>query len=115
MFVGNWVIGPAVSGDPIEHAKLRSAKFERASLAAAVARPDPSPYGTPTPDFGMPAAPQYGALARREALALAGRDSFAGNAGADYGEAPWPLFGSDRPMQRSRYRRSDRHSSPANF
>lgn len=74
MFIGNWVIGPAVSHDDLNAATLPSAAQGRAAFGAMMARPDPSPYRTPTPVFDMTAQPNYGALAREHARAeLSGR------------------------------------------
>jgi hypothetical protein len=72
MFIGNWVIGPAISTPVFDHTPLSSATRERAALDAMSARPDPSPYRTPTPAFGAPDNPHYGALARQRALAAIG-------------------------------------------
>jgi hypothetical protein len=67
MFVGTWVIGPAISTDSAPREALRSGQFERLSLDEARARPDPSPYRTPTPEFAAPASTNYAQIARQKA------------------------------------------------
>jgi hypothetical protein len=74
MFVGTWVIGPAISTDSAPREALRSGQFERLSLDEARARPDPSPYRTPTPEFAAPASTNYARIARQKAQASAGDD-----------------------------------------
>jgi hypothetical protein len=112
MFIGNWVIGPALSGDPAEHAKLRSAKFERAELRAAAARSDPSPYRTPTPDFGVPEAPQYGKFAKEQARTAFGERGNDIMLEADsYGERPWVAFEAGGALSRYRNRPFERHNA----
>src|SRR5262245_61328183 len=69
MFVGTWVIGPAISTDTPPRDALRSGQFERLSLDEARARPDPSPYRTPTPEFAAPASTNYARIARQKAQA----------------------------------------------
>ena len=67
MFAGYWVIAPAISTDSPPREALRSAQFERLSLDEARARPDPSPYRTPTPEFAAPASTNYAQMARQKA------------------------------------------------
>jgi len=67
MFAGYWVIAPAISTDSPPREALRSAQFERLSLDEARARPDPSPYRTPTPEFAAPASTNYAQIARQKA------------------------------------------------
>ena len=67
MFVGYWVIGPAISTDSAPREALRSAQFERLALDEARARPDPSPYRTPTPAFETPARTNYAQIAKQKA------------------------------------------------
>jgi hypothetical protein len=69
MFIGAWVIGPALTHDTEEPPQ---AIQQRTSLEAMMARPDPSPYRSPTPQFDMAGAPQYGAAAKAKALAELG-------------------------------------------
>jgi hypothetical protein len=107
MFIGNWVIGPAVSHDDINAAALPSATQGRAAFDVMVARPDPSPYRTPTPDFDMTAQPRYGAMAKERARAeLGGRRTVDGTmpefSSQDSGAA-------DAPVP-PRYRVPDRHT-----
>jgi len=98
MFVGDWVIGPAISTPIFDHSPLPSATRERAAIDAMSARPDPSPYRTPTPTFDIPDDPHYGALARQRARAeIGGRraeqnspSAFPEEARDDFGFAPAP-------------------------
>lgn len=99
MFVGYWVIGPAISTDSAPREALRSAQFERLALDEARARPDPSPYRTPTPAFETPASTNYAQIAKQSAQASSGD----GIADA-FGEAP------REPRQYSRGRFGDRHT-----
>jgi hypothetical protein len=71
--LGNWVIGPAVSDNGLVRPPLHSAKLEKAMIDAMSARPDPSPYRTPTPKFDVKDAPHYAEIARDRALAELGR------------------------------------------
>jgi hypothetical protein len=121
MFLGDRVIGPAVSNEPVDRPPLPSAKLERAMIAAMSARPDPSPYRTPTTKFDVPDAPHYGALAKEQALAELGRRT-AGTRGApddDDRQAldilPAPLreafgYAPDRAPHPFRPWRFDRHT-----
>ena len=119
--LGNWVIGPAVSNDRIDRPPLPSAKLERAMIDAMSARPDPSPYRTPTPKFDLPAAPQHAELAQKKAqAALVWRSSGHGTLeGADarqvYLDLPTPAreafgYAPERAPQPSPYRKLDRHT-----
>ena len=66
MFVGTWVIGPAITHtSPVAPPP---AAQERTSFQDMVARPDPPPYRAATPAFEM-AAPNYAAAAKEKALA----------------------------------------------
>jgi hypothetical protein len=105
--VGNWVVGPLVSYDVTDRAALRSASAERESIAAASARPDPSPYRTPTPDFGGGHAPNYGAIAKDKAQAALGRRSLPWNAFESNAFAGPESEGDNAP--RHRYPTFDRH------
>lgn len=69
MFVGAWVIGPAVTRD--SPGTPAPAARDRPSFEDMVARPDPSPYRTATPAFDM-AAPNYAAAAKEKAQAETG-------------------------------------------
>jgi len=98
MFIGDWVIGPAISTQIFDHSPLPSATRGRAAIDAMSARPDPSPYRTPTPAFDVPDAPHYGALARQKARAEIGgrraergsRSDFPEEVRDDFGFAPAP-------------------------
>ncbi|MCX7311059.1 MAG: hypothetical protein WCG92_13440 [Hyphomicrobiales bacterium] len=69
MFVGTWVIGPAITGTSTSAPV--PADRERTTFADMVARPDPPPYRAATPAFEM-AAPNYAAAAKEKALAEVG-------------------------------------------
>ena len=99
MFVGYWVIGPAISTASAPREALRSAQFERLALDEARARPDPSPYRTPTPAFETPKSTNYAQIAKQNAQASSGD----GIADA-FGEPP------QEPRQYSRGRSRDRHT-----
>ena len=65
MFIGTWVIGPAIPQGNIE----RAAETTGApSFEEMVSRPDPDPYRSATPQFDMSGAPKYGEAARQAAL-----------------------------------------------
>jgi hypothetical protein len=71
MFVGTWIIGPAITHNSPE-AQAPSAQQERTTFEDMVARPDPSPYRTPTPTFDMAGQPSYAAAAKEKAQAELG-------------------------------------------
>ena len=72
MFVGTWIIGPAVTRETSDIPA--PAAQERATFEDMVSRPDPSPYRSPTPAFDIAGPPQYGAAAKAKAQAgLSGR------------------------------------------
>src|SRR4051812_50020476 len=56
MFVGNWIIGPAITHNHPE-AQAPVAQQERTTFEAMVARPDPMPYRAPTPVFDTAGGP----------------------------------------------------------
>jgi hypothetical protein len=73
MFVGTWVIGPAVTRDTAD-TLVPAAAQDRASFEDMVSRPDPLPYRSATPAFDTSGPPNYGAVARAKAQAeLGGR------------------------------------------
>jgi hypothetical protein len=111
MFIGNWVIGPAISTDIFEHSALPSATRGRATIDAMSARPDPLPYRTPTPAFDTPDAPRYGALAKERAQAEIGGRSAARSVQSELPEQARDAFddGNASPSP-PRSRAIDRHS-----
>jgi hypothetical protein len=64
MFVGTWIIGPAVTRTSETPAP---AAQERATFEDMVARPDPSPYRAATPAFDTSGPPNYAATAKARA------------------------------------------------
>lgn len=99
MFIGTWVIGPAISYDSAGRAVEQS---ETLSFQAMLSRPDPFPFRTPTPAFDVSGPPSYAATARERAQTELGGEPSA--------DDPWqsPV---DQPRSRSRYRYPvpDRH------
>jgi hypothetical protein len=83
VFVGYWVVAPALSTGIGRDEPLWSTMRERAMFDAISQRADPSPYRTATPDFDLPQPPQYGRLARQQAQTASqrpgreARDAFA--------------------------------------
>jgi hypothetical protein len=69
MFVGAWLLGPAVTHDTITSAQPAQ---ERTSFDAMVTRPDPPPYRTATPAFDVANAPNYAEAAKAKAQAALG-------------------------------------------
>jgi hypothetical protein len=70
MFVGTWVIGPAVTRDSAE--APAPAAQQRTTFADLVARPDPMPYRAATPAFDTSGPPSYAAAAKQKAQAEVG-------------------------------------------
>jgi hypothetical protein len=70
MFVGTWIIGPAVTRDTSE--APTPAAQDRVTFEEMVARPDPSPYRAATPAFDNSGPPHYGAVAKARAQAEVG-------------------------------------------
>ena len=70
MFVGTWVIGPAITHDSAE--TPAPATQQRTTFEDMVARPDPPPYRAPTPAFDMSGPPNYAAAAKEKAQAELG-------------------------------------------
>jgi hypothetical protein len=99
MFVGTWVIGPAITHGSAE-APAQTAQ-ERTTFEDMVARPDPMPYRAATPAFDMSGPPNYAAVAKEKAQAELGgqvdNESVA--------EAPRPY----RSWSSRNYPRFDRH------
>ena len=71
MFVGTWILGPALTHNSPEAAPAATAP-ERTTFEAMVARPDPMPYRAPTPVFDTAGQPTYAAAAKEKALAELG-------------------------------------------
>jgi len=78
MFVGTWVIGPAMTRDKSEVPAQTSQ--EKVSYEAMVARPDPMPYRAATPAFDTSGAPNYGVAAREKAREVSGSQFVDNNA-----------------------------------
>ena len=70
MFVGTWIIGPAITHDSPEPSA--SVAKERTTFEEMVSRPDPFPYRAPTPAFDTAGQPSYAAAAKEKAQAEAG-------------------------------------------
>jgi hypothetical protein len=70
MFVGTWVIGPAITRDSAEPPAQTSQG--RTTFEEMVARPDPMPYRAPTPSFDTSGPPAYAAAAKEKAQAESG-------------------------------------------
>jgi hypothetical protein len=70
MFVGGWVIGPAITRDSIEPSAQRPQG--QPSFDEMLARPDPMPYRAPTPTFAGSGPPSYAAAAKEKAQAELG-------------------------------------------
>ena len=100
MFVGTWVIGPAVTRNAAE--ATTPPPQERTTFEDMVARPDPPPYRAATPAFDTSGPPNYGAAAREKAKAeVSGRTADAEERAQ---ESP-----SSRAWSRGNYRPLDRH------
>ena len=98
MFVGTWVIGPAITNQVAE-APGQTAP-ERPTYEDMVARPDPMPYRAATPAFDLSGPPSYAAIAKERAKA--GLSDSAGDDGP-FREAPHNYSSSRN------YRVFDRH------
>ncbi len=101
MFVGTWVIGPAISHNNADVPALPPAQ-QRTTYDAMVALPDPPAYRAPTPAFDMGNQPDYAALAKQKAQAETDGTAAEGDA---------PEFAPETfTPSRSRYRMPDRHT-----
>jgi hypothetical protein len=98
MFVGTWVIGPAITRDGSE--TPAQATQGRTTFQDMVARPDPMPYRAATPAFDMSGPPNYAAVAKEKAQAELGGQVDDGSVT----EAPRSYRSSSR-----NYPRFDRH------
>ena len=111
MFIGHWVIAPAISNGTPEHEPLRSSTLDRKLIEEAATRPDPSPYRTPTPAFDIANAPNHAAAAKQAAQAMYGGRGVADNtAMVSEPEAFGELREQTPAPQPSRARTSDRHT-----
>ena len=72
MFVGTWILGPALTHHNPEAPAPAAQQQERATFEAMVARPDPMPYRAPTPAFDTAGQPSYAAAAKEKAQAELG-------------------------------------------
>jgi hypothetical protein len=108
MFIGSWVIGPSLTH---ESAVASTAKEERMTYDAMMARPDPSPYRTATPQFDNSARPGYGAAAREKARAELGRPrTAAGNSVTDFPATVASDHREEQPRAHSSSVGPDRHT-----
>ena len=71
MFVGTWIIGPAVTRDSAD--APAPAAQQRTTFEDLVARPDPMPYRAPTPVFDTSGQPSYAAAAKQKGAGRGGR------------------------------------------
>ena len=71
MFVGNWIIGPAITHNSPE-TPAPVAQQQRTTFEDMVARPDPMPYRAPTPTFDTAGQPSYAVAAKEKAQAEMG-------------------------------------------
>ena len=106
MFVGCWIVGPTLTHDSTASSRPAS-KAERMSYEAMLAKPDPSPYRTPTPKFEDTGPTHYADAARDKARSMTGRRAAA--------SGPWAGFRDDEPYEQPRpvrraYQVPDRHA-----
>jgi hypothetical protein len=104
MFVGTWLIGPAITRDTAQTPALPSQ--QRITFEDLVSRPDPMPYRAPTPTFDASGPPNYGAMAKEKAQAEIGSQAWGGQAWDDDSIPERPR--SSRWSSRH-YRSFDRH------
>lgn len=102
MFLGCWVIGPLVTHSS-DTSTTGAAKSTPLSFEAMLARPDPFPYRTATPEFDSSGQPRYAEAAKAQAQAESGSRS-ADDAWAEEQAAEQPRR-AYRP-----YRMRDRHA-----
>ena len=72
MFVGAWLIGPAITHRTDPATQMAAVSSDRPSFEDMVSRPDPSPYRAATPTFDTTNAPNYAAAAKEKAQAELG-------------------------------------------
>lgn len=109
MFIGHWVIAPAISYGLPDREPLRSATFERHLIDEASKRPDPFPYRTPTPVFDASGSTNYALMAKQRAQASSSEQDRTGSAMIDpdaFGELREP----ENAPRRSYAPRMDRHT-----
>jgi hypothetical protein len=103
MFVGAWVIGPAITRNTTDVSPAVSEA--RPTTSEMIARPDPFPYRSPTPAFDTSGPPSYAAAAKQKAQAeVDGRGAYDDDG---YAERPPAYTGSSRSSRH--YRAYDRH------
>jgi hypothetical protein len=102
MFVGTWLIGPAITHNTSAEPPAATAPQERTSFEEMVARPDPLPYRAATPVFETSGVPNYAAAAKEKAQAELGGQT--AESDETVAEAPRSSRGSSRY-----YRGFDRH------
>ena len=100
MFIGDSILGPLISYKPGEAPVADNS--QALSFEAMVARPDPFPYRTPTPQFDVSGSPHYAAIARQKALAALG-DGRSEDATTEFPDK------SQYARRHWRYRVPDRH------
>jgi hypothetical protein len=107
LFIGNWVIGPALT----HKTPAAPTTDEPLSDQAMMARPDPSPYRAATPAFDMSSNPSYGTAAREKARAeLGGHRTPVEDSSANFQPTTTGAGSDDRPQTYQRYQVRDRHT-----
>ena len=101
MFIGTWIIGPAVTYETVGRAAEQT---EPMSFHAMLAQPDPSPFRTPTPAFEVSGVPSYAAAAKEKAQAALG-----GATSADDGSQQFEQQAPSLPRYHRSYGVFDRH------
>jgi hypothetical protein len=109
-FIGAWVIGPALTHKT--HGEPQAVYDRPLTYQQMIARPDPFPYRTATPEFDTSFKPQYAEMARDKARAELGegratRAAAARDAMDSFDAAP--EFAPSAPAPTYRYRPFDRH------
>jgi hypothetical protein len=102
MFVGTWLIGPAITRDTA--GVTAPPAQERTTFEDMVGRPDPSPYRAATPAFDTSGPPSYAAAAKEKAKAeIGGRTADAEERASEpQPSRTWPWSRNYRPFDRHR-------------